>query len=107
MAFCVQLGTISHLIADDYWDGRFLPVVCFSDSRNGSIRITINVAIHCMGILCRAYQYGIPVEFDEMNETFNINVSNFSFDSSIRREKTHKGSNQMISIRTGLVGLFS
>ena len=84
MAFCVQLGTISHLIADDYWDGRFLPVVCISDSRNGSIRITINVAIHCMGILCRSYQHGIPVEFDEMNETFNINVSNFSFDSSIR-----------------------
>ena len=87
MASSVQLGTISHLIADDHWDGRFLPMVRISDSRNGSIRITIDVAIHRLGFLCRTYQYGISVEFDEMNETFNTNEPYFSFDSSMQREK--------------------
>jgi hypothetical protein len=38
-----------------------------SHSRNNPICFTIDVAIHRLGFLCRPYQYGLSVEFNEMN----------------------------------------
>ena len=107
MALSIQFRAISHLTTDDHWNGCLLNRLRGSYSRNNSICFTIDVAIHRLGFLCRPHQHGIPVEFDEMNETFNINESSFSFDSSMQTEKINKGPNQMISIRTGLGVMFS
>ena len=107
MAVFFQFRAISHLIVDDHWNGCLLNCLRGSHSRNNSICFTIDVAIHRLGFLCRPHQHGIPVEFDEMNETFNINESSFSFDSSMQTEKSNKGPNQMMSIRTGLGVMFS
>ena len=87
MALTVQFRKISHLIVDDHWNGCLLISLRSSDSRNNPICFTIDVAIHRLGFLCRPHQYGIPAEFDELNGTFNINESNFSFDSSMQTEK--------------------
>ena len=92
MALSVQFRAISHLTNDDHWNGCLLNRLRGSYSRNNPICFTIDVAIHRLGFLCRPHQHGIPVEFDEMNETFNINESSFSFDSSMRQKKKQQGS---------------
>ena len=92
MAVLFQFRAISHLIVDDHWNGCLLNCLRGSHSRNNSICFTIDVAIHRLGFLCRPHQHGIPVEFDEMNETVNISESSFSFDSSMRQKKKQQGS---------------
>ena len=70
-------------------------------SRNGIIRIHVDVAVHCLGILGKNHQYSISDEFNRVDSCKSFDLTNDCTNQS-QELGIYLGCNQITSILTGL-----
>ena len=70
-------------------------------SRNGIIRIQVDVAVHCLGILGKNHQYSISAGFNEAGSWKSFDLTNDCTNRSLVHG-IYQGCNQITSILTGL-----